>query len=199
MNNTTLNNQFHFNLPLDFIPEDLEERYLALLGSKRKLYTSVIDYLNSTIQSISFPGINFPVVSNPQILKRKEIKWKTVPNIYDLFDDTITVTFLSVDSNINYLILLDILTSHYLNVDKPYDENLLMTVIDENRNAIYHIGFRDVIWTGLSDSLFAFNDQTISNKTFTATFTYNFIDFMYAAGKANIDIITENPYNSTGN
>jgi len=193
MNNlTTLNNQFHFNLPSDFVPEKLEERYLDLLGAKRKLYPRVIDFINSTIQSVSFPGINFPTTSNPQNLRRKQIKWKTVGNIYDLFDDSITVTFLNVDSNLNYLIMLDILTNHYLNVDKSYDENIIITVVDENKNALYHIQFRDVIWTGLSDNLLSFNDQTISTKTFTGTFTYNFLDFQYVKDK--VDLISDNKY-----
>jgi len=145
MNNTTLNNQFNFTLPDNFVPDQLEERYLELLGSKRKLYVRVIDYINSSIQSISFPSINFPTVSNPQNLKRKKIKWKTVGNIYDLYDETITITFLNVDANINYMIMHDILTNHYLNVDDAYDQNILISAVDQNRDAIYHISFRDVI------------------------------------------------------
>lgn len=194
MNNTTLNNQFHFTLPDNFIPDELETRYIEFLGSKRKLYTRVIDYINSSIQSISFPGINFPTVNNPQILKRKQIKWKTVGNIYDLYDEVITVTFLSVDSNLNYMMLHDILTNHYLNTDEAYDQNILITAVDENRDAIYHISFRDVIWTGLGDNIFAYNDQTIQSKTFTATFVYNFIDFMYVKDKK--DVISGNSYSS---
>ena len=192
MNLTTLNNQFHFNLPLDFIPNDYEERYMKLLGDKRKLYSSVLDYLNSTIQSISFPSINFPIVSNPQNIKRKKIQWKTVGNIYDLYDDTITITFLNVDSNINYIIMQDILINHYLNVEKSYDSPLIITIIDQNRNALYHIQYRDVIWKSISENNFGFNDQTVQNKTFTTTFTFNFIDFEYVADK--VDIITNNTY-----
>lgn len=193
MNNlVTLSNQFHFNLPSDFVPEELEERYLDLLGAKRMLYPRVIDFINSTIQTCSFPSINFPVVSNPQNLRRKMIKWKTVGSIYDLFDDTVTVTFLNVDSNLNFLMLLDILTNHYVNVDKAYDQPIIITFVDENKNALYHVQFRDVIWTGLSDNTFAFNDQTISTKTFTATFTYNFIDFQYVKDK--VDLISNNKY-----
>lgn len=194
MNLTTLNNQFHFNLPLDFIPAVMEERYMKMLGDKRKLYSSVLDYLNSSIQKITYPAINFPVVSNPQNLKRKQVKWKTVGNIYDLFDDTITVTFLNVDSNLNYLIFHDILYNHYLRLDKAYDAPLIITVIDHNRNAMFHMQFRDVIWTGISGNEFAFNDNTVQTKNFTMTFTYNFIDFEYVPDK--IDIISENLYNT---
>lgn len=197
MNLQTLNNQFHFNLPLDFIPMDYEERYKSLLTDKRKLYTSVLDYLNSTIQSVTFPSITFPIVSNPQNLNRKKIQWKTVGNIYDLYDDTITVTFLNVDSNINYIILQDILINHYLNVEKSYDAPLIITVIDQNRNALYHIQFRDVIWKSISDTTFGFSDTTIQTKTFTATFTFNFIDFELVTAKT--DIITNNSYDQNLN
>lgn len=192
MNLNTLNNQFYFQLPLDFIPADYDERYMKMLSANRKLYSSVIDYLNSSIQSISFPSIKFPLVSNPQVLKRKMIKWKSVGNIYDMFDDSITVTFANVDSNLNYIMMLDCLMNHYLNVEQPYDKPLIITVIDRNRKALYHIQFRDVIWTGMSENQFAFNDQVLQNKTFTATFAYNFIDFEYVADKT--DIITGNTY-----
>lgn len=193
MNLTSLSNQFHFNLPLDFIPNNYEERYMKLLGDKRKLYSTVLDYLNSTIQSVSYPAINFPLVSNPQNLHRKKINWKTVGNIYDLFEDTITVTLLNVDSNLNYIIMQDILMNHYLNVNKPYDASLIITVIDQNRNALYHFQFRDVIWTGISGNDFGFNDNTVQTKNFTMTFAYNFIDYEYVADK--IDIISGNSYN----
>lgn len=192
MNLNTLNNQFYFSLPADFIPTGYEERYMKLLGNRRKLYSSVLDYLNSTIQTISYPAIKFPVVSNPQIVKRKIIKWKTVGNIFDLFDDTITVTFLNVDGNLNYLIFQDILINHYLNVDNPYDKPILITLLDQNRNAMYHIQYRSVIWTGISDNTFAFNDQVIQNKTFSMTFEYGYIDYEYVADKR--DIITGNRY-----
>lgn len=192
MNITTLNSQFHYNLPLDFVPAGYEETYMKLLGDKRKIYSTVLDYLNSTILSVSFPGITFPVVSNPQRLHTKKIKWKTVGNIFDMFEETITVTFINVDSNLNYIIFLDILMNHYMNTEKAYDAPLIITTIDINRKALYHIQFRDVIWTGLSNNTFAFNDQTVQSKNFTMTFEYNFIDFENISNKT--DIITGNSY-----
>jgi len=197
MNLITLNNQFHYNLPPGFVPAEHEERYMKLLRSKRKLYSSVLDYLNSTIVSVTFPGLNFPLVSNPQKLHTKKILWKTVGNIFDLFDKEITVTFNNVDSNINYMIMLDILVSHYLNTDRSYDEPMIVTVLDEFRNAIYHIRYRDVMWTGLSNNTFAFNEQTLQSKTFTATFQYNFLDFEYTADK--VDIISGESYGNLSN
>jgi hypothetical protein len=97
-----------------------------------------------------------------------------------------------VDGNLNYLIFQDILINHYLNVEKPYDAPMIITALDQNRNAIYHIQYRSVIWTGISDNTLAYNDQVIQNKTFTMTFEYGYIDYEYTADK--VDIISGNSY-----
>jgi len=191
-NLTTLNNQFEFTLSPSFIPERLEKRYLGLLGSKRKLYRSVIDYINSSILTITMPSFTMDVAANPQVTRRKEIQYKAVGNVYDMFDKSVTITFKNVDSNLNYLMILDILTNHYLNTKRVYDDNIVVTVVDENRSALYHIQFREVIFTGLSDNTFAYNDAVIGSKTFTMTFTYNFLDVEFVKDK--VDIISGNNY-----
>lgn len=193
-NLNTLNNQFEFSLPPTFVPENLENRYISLLGAKRKIFRNVIDYINSTILTITMPSLKMDVVNNPQITKRKEIQYKIVKNVYDLFDKNITITFNNVDSNLNYLIILDILTNHYLNTKNIYDGNVVVTVVDENRTALYHIQFREVIFTGISDNTFAYNDSIIGSKTFTVDFTYNFLDIEYIKDKH--DIISENKYHA---
>jgi len=193
MNLGTINNQFHINLPVDFVPEELEDRYIKYLKGKNKIYTTVKDYLDSSCKSITYPGIEFPTVSNEQNLKRKNLKWKTVGNVYDLFDDEITITMNDVDSKMNYLILQDILTNHYLNTSDAYDQNILLTVIDENRKALYHIQYRNVIWTGISSNTFSFSEQTIESKTFDIKFKYNYIDIKWVLD--DVDIISENKYN----
>lgn len=192
MNLGTINNQFHINLPVDFVPELLEERYLGYLKSKNKIYSSVKDYLDSTCKTITYPGITFPTVANEQNLMRKKISWKTVGNVYDLFDKEMTITFNDVDSKTNYLMMQDILTNHYLNTDLSYDQNIMVTVVDENRNALYHIQFRSVIWTGISSNTFSFGEQIIESKTFDITFTYNYVDIQWVLGK--VDIISDNNY-----
>ena len=191
-NLSTINNQFHFNLPIDFVPKSEEEQYLKLIKGMRKPYTSVVDYLNSTIQSISFPSITFPTVNNEQNKQRKKIKWKTVSNIFDLFEQSVTITFLDVDSHLNYMILLDVLCNHYLNAEQPYDQSILVTLINENRRPLYNIQYRSLLWTDLDGNTFGYNDQAIQSKTFTASFTFNYLDLEFVLDKK--DILTNEKY-----
>lgn len=186
----TINNQFEFNFPIDFVSDEIENRYMSYLKSKRKMHSTVREFLNSTILDISFPGLSIETISNEQVMHRKKIKWKSVGNIYDYLDKEITLTINNVDSNINYFILLNILSEKYLDETVNYDENLVVTVIDENRNGLYQIQFRNVIWKNLSNNTFAFNKQTMGDNTFTLTFTYNYLDVQWILdGK---DIITSN-------
>ena len=179
---STINNQFIYNFPLDFVPAELEELYMPLLKNQRKPFGSVLDYLNSTIQDITFPGITYPTAK--QIIKRgKEILWKGDQNIYDLFDKTGTITLLNVDSNLNYMIILHCLNHHYLNVNNTYDQNLIMTMVDQNRKALYFFQYRSLIFTTLDGNKFAYNDQQIQTKTFTVSFVSNYFDMEYIGNK----------------
>lgn len=191
----TIQNQFYAQLPISFVPDDLDERYMKLLGDKRKLYASAIDYLNSTMLDITFPSASVETIQNPQNLHRKEIKYKVVKNAYDLFEKEITLTFNNVDSNLNYMMFLELWFKHYLNTDSPYDEPLIITMVDQNRRALYNIQYRDVMWTYIGENKLAFNDQAISQKTFQMKFTFNFMDIQFSeSGGNSIDIISGNSY-----
>lgn len=192
MNLSTLSNSFHYNLPLDFIPTNFEERYMKMLNNQRKKYISALDYLNSTIVDISWPSIAFPTAK--QIMKYgKETQWKGAQNIYDLFDKTGTITFNNVDSNLNYIMVMDCLINNYLNTQRTYDSNIVMTLIDQNRKALYFAQYRSVIFTAQDANKLAYNDQQVSNKTFTINFTYNYFDIEYVFDQ--IDIIADENFN----
>lgn len=184
----TLNNQFEFNFPAGFVSENIEKRYLPYLKSKRKMHSTVQDFLSSTILDISFPSLNIETTSNDQVKHRKKINWKSVGNIYDYFDKEASITIQNVDSNINYFILLNVLSEKYLDVNSPYDENIIVTVVDENRNGLYNIQFRSVIWKKLSGTDFGFNKQTMGENTFTLSFFYNYMDVQWI--EDGRDIIT---------
>lgn len=181
----TMNNMFNFLLPQEFIPDVIEKRYIKLLKAQRKLHNSVIDYINSNVLSITYPSINFPITSNEQIVKRKKIHWKTVGNIYDLFNKEFTLTFSNVDSNICYKIVQEALIYHYLDTSKAYDNNIIVELLDENRKNIFIEIYRNVIFTGISDTTLAFNNQAIQSQTFTVNFTCNYIDIEYPADNVN--------------
>ena len=49
--------QFIFNLPSNFIKQEIIDTYSPILEKNWIQYENVIDYINSTIKSVNFPGV----------------------------------------------------------------------------------------------------------------------------------------------
>ena len=111
--------QFVFNLPPDFIPPEIIQSYTPLLEKNWIQYENVLDYLNSTIKSVSVPGISFDTPMQ-HLIRGKERMYKPAKNVQDIGGHDLTITFASVDADINYWIIFDIVIKHYLDVENLY-------------------------------------------------------------------------------
>ena len=49
---------FKFAFPKDFLPKNIESKYLEILNKNPGVITTPIDYLNESIQGINIPGIS---------------------------------------------------------------------------------------------------------------------------------------------
>jgi len=182
--------QFIFNLPSDFIKPELVFTYKPILEKNWVQYENIIDYINSTIKSVNFPGISFDLPK--QILMRgKERQFKPAKNVQDITTThELTVTFRSVDSDLNYWLLFDILTKHYLDLENSFVNPFTITCVDIHRDAIYVINFFEIILKSLSENSFNYSQQKVATKDFTMVFHFNFydIDFIYDKSKILEDI-----------
>jgi hypothetical protein len=180
------NSQFVFNLPSDFLPEEIISTYKPILEKNWIQYDSVIDYLNSTIKSVSFPGLN--VTTPEQVLIRgKKRAYKPATNVQDILTiREIDVTFRSVDADLNYWICYDIFIKHYLDVINLYINPLTITAVDIWRDAIYRINFFEIIASSLSENKFQYNQQKTQSKEFTIKFKFNFSDVEFLLNKSKV-------------
>jgi hypothetical protein len=178
--------QFIFNMPSDFLPTEILETYTPILEKNWVQYENVIDYLNSTIKSVNFPGISFDMPK--QITMRgKERSFKPAKNVQDIVTTReLTVTFRSVDSDLNYWLMFDIITKHYLDVENAFVTPFTITCVDIHRDAIYVIRFYEIILKSLSDNDFNYSQQKINSKDFTLTFNYNFYDIEFLLNKSKV-------------
>jgi hypothetical protein len=176
---------FLFSLPSDFISAEIINSYQPILDKNWVQYENVIDYLNSTIKSVNFPGISYE--NNKQILPRgKERQFKPAKNVQDIATThDLTVTFRSVDSDLNYWLMFDLITKHYLDTENAFVNPFTLTSLDIKRDAIYTIRFYEIIVKGLQENNFNYSQQKVQAKDFTMTFHFNFydIDFLYDKSK----------------
>jgi len=180
------NSQFVFNLPSDFLKQEIINTYTPILEKNWVQYENVIDYLNSTIKSVNFPGINFE--GPKQIYPRgKERYFKPAKNVQDIITTRdLAVTFRSVDSDLNYWLMFDIITKHYLDVENLYLEPFTITCVDIHRDAVYRITFHQIILKSLSDKTFDYSQQKVNEQTFTMNFSFNFYDIEFLLSNTKV-------------
>lgn len=178
--------QFIFNLPQDFLKPETIDTYQPILEKNWIQYENVIDYLNSTIKSVNFPGISFDMPK--QIMMRgKERQFKPAKNVQDITTThELTITFRSVDADLNYWLMFDVLTKHYLDVENSFLNPFSITCVDIHRDALYVIRFYEIILKSLSENTFNYSQQKIASKDFTMTFHFNFYDIEFILDKSKV-------------
>jgi hypothetical protein len=178
--------QFIFNLPSDFLKPETISSYQPVLEKNWIQYENVIDYLNSTIKSVNFPGLSFDMPKQI-VMRGKERNFKPAKNVQDITTNKdITITFRSVDADLNYWLMFDVLTKHYLDVENAFLNPFTITCVDIHRDALYVIKFYEVILKSLSDNTFNYSQQKIQSKDFTMVFHFNFYDIEFLMNKSKV-------------
>lgn len=188
------NSQFIFQLPVDFIPQYLYEQFQLLLDNMRMQYDNALDFLNSTIKEVIFPGVNYTNVTQ-KLYGGKTVDYKSAQNVYDTFQHELDITFRSVDSHANYFMMQQILTEFYLNTRKFYIPYLALNILDKNGDLIYTVLFKNILLKSLGENRFSYNKQDFGENTFSIRFLYNYLDIIwelktepFAEGKSIFDL-----------
>jgi hypothetical protein len=178
--------QFIFNLPQSFLPAEVIETYTPILEKNWIQYENVIDYLNSTIKSVNFPGISFDMPTQIR-MRGKQRNFKPATNPQDIITTRqLQVTFRSVDSDLNYWLMFDILNKHYLDVENQWLDPFTITAVDSRRDGIYAIKFYEIIINSLSENMFNYSQQRVTSKDFVLTFNFNFYDIEFLLDKSKV-------------
>ena len=179
-------NQFIFNLPSDFLPQEIINSYTPILEKNWIQYENVLDYLNSTIKTVNFPGLSIQVPE--QKLPNGKIRaYKPITNVQDILTTKdLTVGFRSVDADLNYWLMYDIFIKHYLDVQNLYIKPLTVTAVDIWRDAIYNVNFYEIIAMSLSDNTFDYSQQKTNSKEFQMVFKFNFTDIEFLLNKSKV-------------
>jgi hypothetical protein len=177
--------QFVFSLPPDFLPVEIVETYKPILEKNMTYYDSVIDYLNSSIKSVNFPGLSVDL-PNQMTYGGKKVERPSSKNVQDILSRELSITWYSKDSHLNYWLMVDIFIKHYLNVDTMYIPPMKLTVLDAHRDAIYEINFSQILGVSMSDLEFDYSQQLYSNKEFTVVFKFNYLEIDFLLNKSKV-------------
>ncbi len=177
-----LNNNFKFTFPKVFVPEEIEKNYLPILNRiPGNMCTTVIDFLNMSIKSVELEV-------NPAEYEPIEQVDRGTPygrlHRSDFFPDflwkkSMTITFQLDSAYIIWSMLIDLFMYYYCVEPKPRYIPACpgMEILDCYDHSLYRITFDDLLFTGVSGLEFDFSSNSIDQKTMTATFVANKINF----------------------
>lgn len=179
------NNQFLFNFPNGFISDEVNDRISKYMYKNWIPYLNPLDYLNSTIKEIVFPSITYEGSEQSHKFGKK-IEYKAATNIHDTYNNTLDITFRSVDSHSNYFMTQQIFNEYWNNTKKYYIEPISLYVLDKDGDFLYSVVFRSVLLKSLSETRFMYQSMDVSEQTYTLTFKFNFLDIFWD--------LSEDPY-----
>ena len=105
--------------------------------------------------------------------------WRPSINVLDTFQQELDITFRSIDSHTNYFMMIEILQEFYQTAERSFIPYLSLHILDKNGDLIYTIIFKNNLLKTLSELRLTYQNQDFSEKQFTLTFRFNWLDILY--------------------
>lgn len=179
---------YRFLLPVEFIPEELREKYDAFLAQRPAVINRSIDFLNESIRGITFPGLSDLVVDQPQTsrnrLGRIEPKHDnstvTTGNPLDKINREITITFRHTQGFLNYFLLFETIF-HRICKPENYREgmDLHFDILDEDGKPACRVFLYQCHIDGISGLDLSMDKMDRQSDTFDLTIKFNNIDLEF--------------------
>jgi hypothetical protein len=180
------NSQFIFSFPVDFVSARLYAKFQKFLDTKHMPYDNVLDYLNSTIKEIIMPGLTYENVEQ-RIKYGKKMAFRSSTNVFDTYQQELDITFRSVDSHMNYFMMQEIMQEFYQTAKRSWIPFLSLHILDTNGDLLYTVIFKNNLLKTLSEQRLTYQNQDFSEKPFTMTFRFNYLDILYELKDSFID------------
>ena len=180
------NNQFVFRFPKGFIFPHLEEKYNFYLKRLPTPFENITDYVNHTIQSVTFPSVSSEHVE--QMVGRKVIVdgknltknpqyWRQSLDLERVVPKEFTVNLKASDGYLNYWVLYENYRA-FLTVTNMEDYFPTMNIdyLDREGYQILTIDFKQPLMQSISDVEMNYSSTAMEFRTFGVGFKYNTFD-----------------------
>ena len=183
---------FRFVFPKDFLPKELEQKYMKLLNKTPGVITSPIDYLNESIQSVTIPGISDIVITQQQhssndntrgagrinVEPRREAIYQSTSNPLEKINPEFRVTFRLNQGFYNYFMLYEAIFHQVCKThNKNHQDILFVELLNEEGEIISRITFYDTLMDGIDGLDFGYDKVDRDSGTFDVTFKFSNINF----------------------
>ena len=180
------NNQFVFRFPKGFIFPEIEEKYNFYLKRLPTPFENITDYINNTVQSVTFPSVasdeveqwvGRKVTVDGKNIGKNPQYWRQSLDLDRVIPKEFTVSMKAADGYINYWALFENYR-HYLTITDTTDYVPDMNIIylDRDGYELITIGFKEPLIKSISDVEMNYSQTAMEFRVFSMTFKYNRFD-----------------------
>ncbi len=182
-----LNNKpqmFTIYFPSTFFYDRVCEKWGPIINKMRLPYQSVVDFMNSQIQTVTFPGLNIDTPTQQR--NQYEVVYPSGKELEVLIDKSLRINFKLTESYISYWILWDQVDIylHYGEWNKPYErepiwmEPIKLGFLNDAGFTLTEFEFREITPTALSELNLSYAASVASYNTFSWSLHYNVFDIV---------------------
>jgi hypothetical protein len=165
-------NAFYVWIPKDFLYPEVRERWTPVVKRLKLQYQTLEDYINATIQSITFPELTLTPLEQPQTMYK--IKYRGGKELEPILDKNLTITFKLTEGFITYWMLFDQIEMFQMYSDKvPFWPSIYVSFLDHHGFELMSFEFQKIIPTGLSQFNVSYATVASEFNTFTFNMIYN--------------------------
>lgn len=168
----SLNNQFVIIFPPGFFYPEIVKRWEPVVKRMKLPYQSLEDFINATVQSITFPSVDINGVQQPQ--SQFQIQYRPGKELEPLIEKNLTITFKLSEGFISYWILFEQIEMFLEYGEKvPFWPPLYVSFLDHKGFELVVFSFEKIIPTSLSQFEVAYSQTAADFNTFNMGIRYN--------------------------
>lgn len=167
------NNNFVFRFPQGFIFPELETKYVKYLRRMNTPFDRVHDYLNHTVQSVTFPSISTGMVI--QTLDKIPQNWRQTVDMSKAMAKEMTVNFQATDGYLNYWLMFEQF-QEYIRLENnvtEYFPDFSLQFLDRVGYQLLNVKIMQPIMISLDAVEMSYSSIIPDFKSFSATFAFN--------------------------
>jgi hypothetical protein len=180
------NNQFVFRFPKGFITPEIEEKYNYYLKRLPTPFETITDYVNNTVQAVTFPSVASDEVEqwvgrkvsvDGKNIGKNPQYWRQSLDLDRVIPKEFTVSLKAADGYLNYWVLFENYRQ-YLTIPnmEDYFPDMNIMYLDREGHELITISFKQPLIKSISEVEMNYSSTAMDFRTFTIGFKYNTFD-----------------------
>lgn len=179
--------KFLFKFPKNFFPVHIQKKYELYLAKNKSPFTSFTEFMNHTIQGVSFPAIDIETTPTQNTGVRIPPAFRGSLPAEQYLDRSFTIQFKHIEGFINYYAILEtILWTYSEENTQEFLPALYVKMLNNESQEILHIKMDRLIFKGAPGGLaLSYGDVRNTAANFNIILQWNDFDIL-------VDFDTEN-------